>query len=48
LFGICDFGEVSNVCEGNFITVNVDIGKCVIVNLDCTAVGAPAMPIKKP
>lgn len=30
------FGEGSIVCAGNIITVDVQIGKHVIVNLDCT------------
>ena len=31
-----NFGEGTIVCAGNIITVNIDIGKHVIVNLDCT------------
>jgi len=30
------FGEGSIICAGNIITVNVEIGKHVIINLDCT------------
>lgn len=30
------FGEGSIICAGNIITVNIEIGKHVIVNLDCT------------
>lgn len=30
------FGEGSIVCAGNIITVNINIGKHVIINLDCT------------
>lgn len=30
------FGEGSVICAGNIITVNVEIGKHVIINLDCT------------
>lgn len=30
------FGEGSIICAGNIITVDVEIGKHVIVNLDCT------------
>ncbi len=29
-------GEGSTICAGNIITVNIEIGKHVIVNLDCT------------
>lgn len=29
-------GEGSIICAGNIITVNIDIGKHVIINLDCT------------
>ena len=31
-----NFGEGSIVCAGNIITVNIEIGKHVIINLDCT------------
>ncbi|MBP1924268.1 sugar O-acyltransferase (sialic acid O-acetyltransferase NeuD family) [Sedimentibacter acidaminivorans] len=31
-----NFGEGSIICAGNIITVNIEIGKHVIVNLDCT------------
>ncbi len=31
-----EFGEGSIICAGNIITVNINIGKHVIVNLDCT------------
>lgn len=30
------FGEGTIICAGNIITVNIDIGKHVIINLDCT------------
>jgi sugar O-acyltransferase (sialic acid O-acetyltransferase NeuD family) len=30
------FGEGSIICAGNIITVNIEIGKHVIINLDCT------------
>ncbi|WP_253197388.1 acetyltransferase [Clostridium algidicarnis] len=30
------FGEGSIICAGNIITVNIDIGKHVIINIDCT------------
>lgn len=30
------FGEGSIICAGNIITVNVEIGSHVIINLDCT------------
>jgi sugar O-acyltransferase (sialic acid O-acetyltransferase NeuD family) len=30
------FGEGSIICAGSLITVNVEIGKHVIINLDCT------------
>ncbi|WP_257348284.1 acetyltransferase [Pseudalkalibacillus decolorationis] len=30
------FGEGSIICPGNIITVNIEIGKHVIINLDCT------------
>lgn len=30
------FGEGSIICAGNIITVNIKIGKHVIINLDCT------------
>jgi sugar O-acyltransferase (sialic acid O-acetyltransferase NeuD family) len=30
------FGEGSIICAGNIITVNIEIGKNVIINLDCT------------
>lgn len=30
------FGEGSIICAGNIITVNITIGKHVIINLDCT------------
>jgi sugar O-acyltransferase (sialic acid O-acetyltransferase NeuD family) len=30
------FGEGSIVCAGNIITVNIEIGKHVTINLDCT------------
>lgn len=29
-------GEGSIICAGNIITVNIEIGKHVIINLDCT------------
>lgn len=31
-----EFGEGSIICAGNILTVNIKIGKHVIVNLDCT------------
>jgi len=31
-----NFGEGSIICAGNIITVNIEIGKHVIINLDCT------------
>lgn len=31
-----NFGEGTIICAGNIITVNIEIGKHVIVNLDCT------------
>lgn len=31
-----NFGEGSIICAGSIITVNIEIGKHVIVNLDCT------------
>lgn len=31
-----NFGEGSIVCAGNILTVNIEIGKHVIINLDCT------------
>lgn len=34
--GSVNFGEGSIVCAGNIITVNIEIGKHVIINLDCT------------
>lgn len=30
------FGEGSIICAGNIITTNIEIGKHVIINLDCT------------
>lgn len=30
------FGEGSIICAGNILTVNIEIGKHVIINLDCT------------
>ncbi|MBU3220671.1 acetyltransferase [Clostridium algidicarnis] len=30
------FGEGSIICAGNIITVNIEVGKHVIINLDCT------------
>lgn len=30
------FGEGSIICAGNILTVNINIGKHVIINLDCT------------
>lgn len=30
------FGEGSIICAGNIITVNINIGRHVIINLDCT------------
>lgn len=30
------FGEGTIVCAGNILTVNIEIGKHVIINLDCT------------
>lgn len=33
---LVDIGEGSIICAGNIITVNIEIGKHVIVNLDCT------------
>jgi len=37
-----NFGEGSIICAGNIITVNIEIGKHVIVNLDC-AIGHDAI-----
>lgn len=34
--GRVKFGEGSIICAGNIITVDIEIGKHVIVNLDCT------------
>ena len=31
-----NFGEGTIICAGNIVTVNIEIGKHVIVNLDCT------------
>ncbi|SFN58139.1 acetyltransferase [Proteiniclasticum ruminis] len=31
-----NFGEGAIICAGNIITVNIEIGKHVIINLDCT------------
>lgn len=31
-----NYGEGSIICAGNIITVNIEIGKHVIINLDCT------------
>lgn len=36
LSGLVNIGEGSIICAGSIITVNVSIGKHVIVNLDCT------------
>jgi len=33
---LVNIGEGSMICAGNNITVNIDIGKHVIINLDCT------------
>lgn len=33
---LVNIGEGSIICAGNIITVNIEIGKHVIVNLDCT------------
>jgi len=30
------FGEGNIICAGNILTVNIDLGKHVIINLDCT------------
>lgn len=37
-----EFGEGSIICAGNILTVNIKIGKHVIINLDCT-IGHDAM-----
>lgn len=33
---LVNFGEGSIICAGTIITVNIEIGKHVIINLDCT------------